>query len=338
MKPHNSLDLIRLIAAILVIVGHSPVLLGQSNTFDIIGKIIGCQSIHGLSVDIFFIISGFLITKSFLRTNNPMEYLKNRVLRIYPGLLFSLILVFLISYCLQELNIYNYLITNKNFLLNILLIKHYYTIEGVFSSNNLKEINGSLWTLKYEFIMYLIVLFLGVFKVLKKELVLLSTIVILFLFFQNISTQTWSFFDIQYKSLLHFGMFFLFGSTIYFYEYQLKIYKHLPIIMFLGYFIVRIFVPNSDFRINLLMIWFPILTLIIGKEPFKFSYNSKKWGDYSYGIYLWGWPVQQFLINKFEFFKSNNHYCLSLIAIIISFVFAFFSWHFVEKPSLKLKS
>jgi len=62
----------------------------------------------------------------------------------------------------------------------------------------------------------------------------------------------------------------------------------------------------------------------------------EKFGDYSYGIYLYGYIIQQYLVSLH--LKYMNEYILFVFSLTITFILAFFSWHLVEKPMLKLKS
>jgi peptidoglycan/LPS O-acetylase OafA/YrhL len=337
-KYHNSLDLARLIAACFVIIGHSPVLLGQSQVFEIFGKIIGCQSIHGMAVDVFFIISGYLITKSYFRNPNPYQYLKNRFLRIIPGLAFALVLGLFLFYFLQDLSALDYLRANIKYLLNVFLIKDFYILEGVFAQNNLKEANGSLWTLKYEFVMYLMILALGVTRTLNKYIIGILTLIAMFLTLNAEDLLIWKFFDLGSVAFYHFLMFYLLGTCVYFFEDILRKIPHLGLILMVLYFLIRFLIPNSSIRIDVLFVLFPLAVLILCKEPFRFAYDAKKWGDYSYGIYLWGFPAQQFFISESEFFRTHNHYFLTLASLSLSFVFAWISWRYIEKPALAAKN
>lgn len=157
---NNNLDLIRLIAAALVIWSHAyPIVLGKGAEQPLSRLTYGQISLGDLGVAIFFVLSGFLVSQSMFRLNDLVGYTKARVLRIFPGLIFCvLISTFIIGPIFSTLSLtdyftndttYSYLVatTTLNFLSPFL--------PGVFESNPYGAfINGSLWTLKYEIICY----------------------------------------------------------------------------------------------------------------------------------------------------------------------------------------
>ena len=79
----------------------------------------------------------------------------------------------------------------------------------------------------------------------------------------------------------------------------------------------------------------PLLILLIGTLKTKYiSSIGEKFGDISYGVYIYGFLVQQCLMNYFGF----NVYELTFYSLIITFTLAYLSWHFVEKPMQKFKN
>ena len=73
---------------------------------------------------------------------------------------------------------------------------------------------------------------------------------------------------------------------------------------------------------------------MFGLNPIPFIYNiGEKIGDLSYGIYIYGFPVQQTLMYYFKL----NYLELMVYSLIISYIFAYFSWHLIEKNALRLK-
>jgi peptidoglycan/LPS O-acetylase OafA/YrhL len=80
-------------------------------------------------------------------------------------------------------------------------------------------------------------------------------------------------------------------------------------------------------------IFFPVVVLSLGFIPFRFFSTFGKYGDLSYGIYIYSFPVQQVLV---DLFKPTVYY-LMVCSLSISIVLGFLSWHYVEKKSLLLK-
>ena len=137
-----------------------------------------------LAVNMFFLISGFLITISWNNSLGIFNFSIKRILRIFPGLIGVFVFVILVIGPLLSNDLYDYFdqlslqAIIKDFLgMNISKT----TVNNIFSSLPLDAINGSLWTLKYEVYCYIMVLFLGVLKLLNKKVV--SVLFLLFLQF-----------------------------------------------------------------------------------------------------------------------------------------------------------
>ena len=127
----------------------------------------------------FFAISGFLVTQSFEQTSNPLRYLAKRALRIFPGLFVAtLVSAFVLAPLVTTLPLGAYLSQPEPYQYvvgNTLLDQTVHELPGVMFVNNPVglEINGSLWTLRLEFTMYLMVLVLGVLRLLTVPVALL---------------------------------------------------------------------------------------------------------------------------------------------------------------------
>ncbi|TCV10498.1 acyltransferase-like protein [Sphingobacterium alimentarium] len=181
----NNFDIIRFVAASQVVIWHSieHLFLNNITVSNIIKKII--EPIPG--VPIFFVISGFLIYTSYERNNNLRQYLKNRMLRIFPGLWFVFI------FTLLMLTILGFIIPNimlKSFWLWVftqITIFQFYTPDFLrsFGAGNP---NGSLWTIFIEFSFYLFIPFLFLLKKINFRIIaiiILIGISILYNFWYN---------------------------------------------------------------------------------------------------------------------------------------------------------
>ena len=84
-EARNNFGAIRLALAFLVILSHSSEMIDGNRSRELLTQVFGTISFGELAVDCFFIISGYLITKSYLSSTSALEYLVKRVLRIYPG-------------------------------------------------------------------------------------------------------------------------------------------------------------------------------------------------------------------------------------------------------------
>lgn len=167
---NNNFNLLRLIAAFAVLISHSyPLATGDGNA-ETLKKLIGITLGH-ISVDIFFITSGFLITASLLRSKSITDYILARLLRIYPALIASTILTaFILGPLVTSIKLpdyfsyatFTYIIKNS-----LLIFGVQFELPGVFINVPWKNaVNGSLWTLPYELKMYfyLLVIFIAIKK------------------------------------------------------------------------------------------------------------------------------------------------------------------------------
>lgn len=160
---NNNFNLIRFLAACLVLVSHSFTLLGLPEP---LGGKIGMTG-GSIAVDIFFVTSGFLIAGSFFRCQSIIQFLWARFLRIYPALFVAVLFcTFIVGGYFTKLPLSHYLshaAVSDYFIHNITLVFGVsYVLPEVFSSNTYPHsVNGSLWTLPYELRMYLYLAVIG---------------------------------------------------------------------------------------------------------------------------------------------------------------------------------
>ena len=163
----NNFDAIRLFMALLVVWSHSFALyLGSEDREPLSILMNGTYNSGNVGVLVFFVISGFLICHSYLNSKTVIEFLGRRVRRIYPGYIASiLICAFIIIPLFSSLQLINltFLEISKVIGLNLLL-RNYFPPSDVFGG---RAINGSLWSIPYEFWCYIGLAALGAAGVLK---------------------------------------------------------------------------------------------------------------------------------------------------------------------------
>lgn len=347
----NNFDFLRFLAANLVIVRHSVPLTGNGISYAV--KLTNHQtSLGAICVEIFFIISGYLISSSYIRLNNIFKYLLFRVLRIFPALVVViLITVFIVGPIVSRvpINIYFTSATTFHYLKCILLYPMQYNLTG-FNTHAVTEyntaVNGSLWTLSLEFTCYLFIGILGFCKVLNKYTTFFIAGISLFLFV-NFTTifhpsenvflyqKIWAisnFLDILLIEFFRLTCYFFMGSFVYFIKdtivYNWKWLLFSFIIVFLSC------KAASGLNIALPLFGTYILFYLAFSKKIKLQ-NFGKYGDFSYGIYIYGFLIQQLLIMAYHGKMSNTlNY---LIALPIAVGMGVFSYHLVEKPCMKLK-
>ena len=186
----NNFNFIRLVAALMVIITHTYVLVGLGVEHDILYKLTKGEtaiSITGLRT--FFVISGFLIIQSMERSTGYMSYLSKRILRIFPGLAICLLVtILIIGTIFTSASLTDYLFNSNTwmYLKNIFLFQIQFEITSLFESNPNHTVNGSIWTLAYEFSYYIMIMVLCSLCIFKRKWIGIIT----FLLFWGIRVYT----------------------------------------------------------------------------------------------------------------------------------------------------
>lgn len=326
MKQDNNFNLIRLIAAFLVIYGHASAITGHGPA-DLFLQYVGFKFIGGVAVDIFFYISGFLITASALNSKGLKYYIASRVLRIYPALIICIIFMILLGYIFT--NDQNYLVnisTWKYFIINASAIDVEYFLPGVFESLQQKGINGSLWSLSVEVKLYIVVLIAAFLKILKNK-ILFNTIFFFIILIGYFEPNFFLYF-LKYDNHVHVSMLFLLGSFTYINRSSLVLN---PFILLFLLFLAASNHHNESFNLFYMMLLGYAVLCVAFVVP---NIVSKSYGDYSYGVYLYGWPIAQLVNIQFPDLSNNIH---SVITCVITLLVAIISWHFIENKALAYK-
>jgi peptidoglycan/LPS O-acetylase OafA/YrhL len=327
----NIFDALRLLAAIFVIYSHSYAMVGRME------PTLPGVSLGALGVHIFFILSGLLITASWVSHPRVGAYLGKRALRILPALtLVILVSVFLIGPIFTSLGLRTYFESNdtSQYLNGIFIFGIHYNLPGVFQNNPIVgTINGSIWTLPYEVAAYFIIAIFGKTGFLKRK----KTIVCLFLLCTALSFPTTNhsnhfLFTLNLNAFMYFTAYFLSGVILYLYKDSIHLRWQFALIATI---LLGISIPTKTFYLALFFV-LPYLVLYVGSLTWSGLTALSKYGDFSYGTYIFAWPVQQCLVDLLHNKVGHTH--LLVYTLIITLPLAVASWHLLEKPMLKLKT
>jgi len=336
----NNFDALRLVAAISVIFSHSFLITEGTQNREWLIQLTGNQCILGLTgVFIFFAISGFLVTQSFEQTPNPLHYLAKRGLRIFPGLFVAtMVSAFVLGPLVTTLPLGVYLSRPEPYeyvLGNTLLDQTVHELPGVsFIGNPVGlEINGSLWTLRLEFTMYLMVLALGLLRLLtvRAALVLLAFGMACLHFEMLDELERWGWF---FQLLSGWGWlvgFFAAGIALYKLRHTRIFDGRIALLALAG---LVLSVPLRQF-ITLFPVFGCYLALWLALNPRLPVIPAARFGDLSYGLYIYGWPVEEAVI--WSLGGRAMWWQVFAIALPATAAIAFLSWHLVERPALRLK-
>ncbi|MCV6546637.1 MAG: acyltransferase [Cohaesibacter sp.] len=337
---NNNFDLIRLLLASLVIVSHSyPLFAGSDDPWQAYGSL---HNIGQLCVMAFFVVSGLLVTRSATRSRSLLSYAISRVYRLIPGaFVCALWMVFFLGLAFTTLSLGDYLLNGRiwSFLgRNTLLMSIQYDLPGVFKDNVYAgAVNGSLWSLKIEIKMYLIfgLLVFGL-RLLPRLLPYLKHILLVFalvLLAQIYIPGMFFSFDPGGKGLSLWGYGYYFAAGAVLFAWSDLIARNLSVALALALgtaFLVH--TPFYDFALRLSL---PYLVYCFAFSQIAVLRKSRGLPDISYGIYIYGFPVQQGLSALYA--QSLGFWTLTALSLLITVLLAIFSWYAIEHPSLTRK-
>jgi peptidoglycan/LPS O-acetylase OafA/YrhL len=285
----------------------------------------------------FFALSGFLVTASALRTRRLIPFLGLRVLRLLPALFVEVTLsAIILGAVFTQLPLSEYYASPIfwSYFLNIIGDIHFLLPE-VFTKNNTDIVNSNLWTLPWELQCYIVMsvmIFTGIIFRRNMLAILfgLATVVLIYASvvdgFQVVPAQ------VDGPTLVYY---FLAGVLMFLWCDRIVFHE--------GFFLVAVALCYVLMMSPKLVFIYPILltyiTVFLGLFPFP-RFSLIKSGDYSYGIYLYGFPVSQALFAGsllMGFSLQGNLGVFAPLAVLATAAFAALSWHGVEKHCLKLK-
>lgn len=327
----NNFNLIRMLAASGVLVSHAwPLSLGPE-TLEPLETLLKGDNLGRLCVFVFFAISGFFITRSFVERRSLSGFLSARVLRLFPALAVMLALTVLAG---------GLWLTSRPGEFREVAWAYYWKELVLFArppglplfetNPGTAAVNGSLWTLRFEVLCYGGVLLAGLAGVFRSKAVTLILLG-LFLLSYGIGPQLTADYYVRY--LLYLGLPFVYGAALY---------------------VVRDHVPRRGrdawrlggaLALATVLSWptpvfLPVFTLALTYAVFLLGYADlprlrayNRLGDYSYGIYIYAFPVQQIMVMH----GATTPWSNMALAFPATLLLAVLSWHLVERPALKLR-
>ena len=346
----NNFNLIRMIAASMVLVSHSYVLSTGEGSSEPMRLSLGVTW-GSIAVDIFFVTSGYLISASLLTKKDLVEFTVARTLRIFPGLAAALLLTIVVcGFFFSALPLGAYLTepqTARYLLKNLIMFKgNEWALPGVFQSVPTAEsdhggpVNGSLWTLYRELQMYALLAVL--FKALdhlgrhlprrwagpdtaRRALIAFGLMALLYSLITNLDHR-----EHEISGLL--AMFFA-GTALY------GLGRHIPfrwpIFLCLAGAVAAasLWATPKIFGV-IYTLALPYIVLFLAFVPGGAIRRFNQLGDYSYGTYIYAFPIQQMVAASIP---GVTPWTMTLLALPSVLSVAAASWHWVEEPMLRKK-
>lgn len=329
----NNFDFLRLCAATAVIWSHVPPLLG----------IPGNRGDFGAAgVFAFFAISGYLVTESWDRDPNALRFALRRAMRILPGLAVVVLLSALVmGPILSELppKIYFADPTVLGYCRNIFLFPLQFGLPGVFLHNPVKwVVNGSLWTLPMEVMMYFGLMAIGSLRLWKMPVITfclgMVSVLAVEAFYQSWTVPPGSipaFLPSNIPELVDVTVCFLTGAVL------AKAKGRIPLVSWSWVPIIAAcyFIHPHPVERLLLVFGIPYATISFAVKPTPIIRSAGRFGDFSYGIYIYAFPIMQMIV---MFHPKIGPVGFAFLSIALSVGAGAISWWLVESRALKLRA
>lgn len=327
----SGFDHLRIGLALMVVFIHTPqVVYGMGVAYYI--WMPWLRPLSAIVVPMFFALSGFLVTGSLLRSNTLMTFFGLRALRIAPALSVEVTLSALIL---------GPLFTNlplAAYFSDPLFLRYFYnlvghvqfSLPGAFADNPFpSQVNSQLWTIPPEIKCYILMGVMSLFLVFRNRYYLLAAMiafnVLAFAYYHGSDAPG----RINVPPIAIIGA-FLAGVTLFVFRDKVAA-NFLLFVACLLVCVILFYVPDGDYFIA-----FPVAYLTVYLGTFNSVRHGSEYADYSYGIYLYGFPIQQAVT---ALTGGHRSWWLDLIFVLpATFAVAALSWRFVEKPALQLRA
>ena len=330
----NSFNLVRLMAAALVIVSHSfliPYGLGSKEPLQSLTSLtLGQHAVH-----VFFVISGLTLSRSITLKPSMALYARARLLRIVPALIgFGLFFAFVMGPLATSVTLGLYFSDPNTWLYPLSVPINFQqaaTPPLVFQKAPIPgAINNPLWTIKYEIFAYLSLGIFAAVGALRKTRYSIAALIVTALF--SIVLQPYQ--DENGLGALFqtakFSFCFLLGVVLYLLRKSVPLN---PIWLLFTLFLV-VLVSQSPAALLAFIVLDAHIAIVVGSSNFGWLTLWTQQNDISYGTYIYGWPIQQFAITVFP---ALGAFGLGTMSMFAALGLGYLSWKAIEQPALRLK-
>ena len=326
----NNFDGLRLIASLMVLVSHQFALLGTTEPTLVPGMTLGM-----IAVAMFFVMSGYLVTQSWYQDPHITRFAMRRFLRIWPGLMVATVVLVIASAAITSLPMHDYFgRETRRFITFNAQLRPVYTLPGVFVTAPfnavMSSVNGSWWTIPLEAKCYAYLIVLGAIGLRRRIFSALALLVVAFMYIRTLPGHAM---DNAFDHLGYFyTAFFLGGVCVR--QFAGEIRRHYRLTLCVGAaFLVAVCLLRQAGLAEWLVIG--LITLLVGLSSTPGLRSAARFGDLSYGIYIYAYFVQQLTIHVWP--ATPSYPATLAVAFLVTIVLGWYSWHAVEAPALSLK-
>ena len=329
---NNNFNFLRLLFASLVLVSHGVEIVDGDRHREPLTYLFGTHSLGELAVDGFFLLSGYLIIRSWQHKPVLKDFLLKRIRRIYPGYLVAFGLCVCVLAPLGAASVSGYLaeLSFPSLLKQAALLQMPAT-PPIFGGRPYPIINGAMWTITFEFRCYLLVALIGLLGASRQQ-VIWGTLFLVSLGLTLLPAVLPS-----AVTSLHLAshpiarLLPYFGAGACFHLFR----RH---IVYKGTYaaIAAIIVVASLFRFGLSALALPtfggycLFWMAYAHLPFLRYFTRSH--DISYGVYLYGWPIQKLMT---WYFPSISPWALLFPMFLLSLLAGYASWQLIESRFLQ---
>lgn len=334
VRNDNCFDFLRYFFAFSLILVHFCTLTKTEQFWFISGQ---------LRVKAFFTITGFLVVYSFLRRKQLNIYIWKRVLRIIPAYITAIFLCYIVGFFFSTASATEYYLSAQSFKYLLANLSFLNFIEpclpGLFTENPVEtSVNGSLWSMKYEVIFYILVPFIiWLIKKYSKFTILIVLFLCNILFHGVLDYLEYLTGDMRFHIINNSSpttmIYFFSGTAILFYfDWFCQHIRWILPICFIYIFILQYIDYSLPYYIEPLAFSALIVGIAYFCKPLNFL---QKYDNISYGLYLYHYPIIQ-VLTQYQLHQYNI-YLTFILTLLITILLATASWYFIEKRLLKLK-
>lgn len=334
--PNNNFDFLRVVAALFVIYAHQHGIMGLPEP-----SVLGLHSVGGLGVMIFFTLSGYLVSGSWNSDPNVSRFIARRFLRIWPALAIAVLFTaFVLGPAISTLSLADYFSRPLvwDYLNNLRFVFRDQLASELVGNTVRPNINGSLWTIPLEIKCYAMLALIGVCGMLAKRWLVTTLVLTLIFAYAVIDARGERMAEAlnwrqEQQISFEFALCFLTGAMLQRYEITSNVRGRDLAWLLCALGAGLAFALQRPMLALCLAV--PTATLLFGTASTPYLRQTGRFGDFSYGLYLYAMPIQQTLIWLYK--DRMPWIVLFALALLITLCMAAASWHLVEERALRLK-
>lgn len=349
-RQRGNVELLRVCAAIAVVGSHAVLVTAGSAFWAPQGTHVSVYRTLGSdAVCVFFVLSGYLVAKSWRRDPHVGRYLARRALRIFPGLWVA-VLALAIPFGLLVTSLPRTAYAGGSgpfaFVLNGLLYPDVQSLPGVFASSpNPSVVDGSLWSLRYEFTCYVaVVIVFALASLLRTRRFPLYIVALALVGRLALPLVGWTpdVGTVHVWLLCALVAFFFAGASWDQWARRVPMRRSLAIGAGAVAFALSC-IASFDYYQPGAVPWWEVLEVPAATYAVMYFALAERsvaptvWrrADLSYGIYIYGFPIEQAVAALMG--PHASAFAVFVVALPMTAAVAALSWRFIEKPALRLK-